>query len=143
MASTGDQAPGLSVVTDKEVIVDLSQARDTSRPRPTYAEFLRARRGSSVRSRRPLFYSFELPCEFAFIGCNLHFHQNEFEIWVAHSLSHFGANGPPPKSICVFCGRERFFDLMMPTRIGKRGWSTFANIFVMGHLSRSCGQTFG
>jgi hypothetical protein len=51
----------------------------------------------------PYNYGYDLPCEFAFLGCNLRFHPEEFEAWISHSASHFVGVSPPSYTICTFC----------------------------------------
>jgi hypothetical protein len=52
-------------------------------------------------------YAYDLPCEFAILGCEIQFPPGQFESWISHTLSHFGvgAGGDklPPKAICTFC----------------------------------------
>ncbi|KAF7953020.1 hypothetical protein EAE96_006242 [Botrytis aclada] len=47
-----------------------------------------------------------LPCEFISINCEIRFGPDDFDNWLAHSLSHFGNLPPPPKCFCLFCDRE-------------------------------------
>ncbi|KAF8856423.1 hypothetical protein BDZ45DRAFT_476350 [Acephala macrosclerotiorum] len=51
----------------------------------------------------PIAARYHLPCEFAFMGCEVIFRPDEYESWVTHSFSHFERAGPPPKAICTFC----------------------------------------
>ncbi|KAH8600762.1 hypothetical protein B0O99DRAFT_502638, partial [Bisporella sp. PMI_857] len=51
----------------------------------------------------PFNYDYDLPCEFAFLGCHVNIHPAWLEEWIAHSLSHFGTLPPPQESICIFC----------------------------------------
>jgi len=48
-------------------------------------------------------YGYDLPCEFAFMGCSVRFHPEPFEDWISHSLSHFAGVLPPNYSTCTFC----------------------------------------
>ncbi|RDL39005.1 uncharacterized protein BP5553_03345 [Venustampulla echinocandica] len=54
----------------------------------------------------PFPHGYVLPCEFAFLGCNLQFNPEYQEDWISHSASHFSTHSPPPKVICTFCNRE-------------------------------------
>lgn len=54
---------------------------------------------------------YDLPCEFAFLGCEVVFHPNRFGKWINHSLSHFARAGPPRKATCIFCDlKDGIFD---------------------------------
>lgn len=46
---------------------------------------------------------YQLTCEFSIIDCPHSFHPLNYESWMAHTLSHFQRNPPPPKTICIFC----------------------------------------
>lgn len=56
----------------------------------------------------PILDPYVLVCECAFAGCEIPFYAENYEDWIAHSLTHFGMAGPPPKSICTICDDERF-----------------------------------
>ncbi|KAF7874037.1 hypothetical protein EAF04_002709 [Stromatinia cepivora] len=47
-----------------------------------------------------------LPCEFIPINCGVTFHPDDFENWLAHSLTHFNNLPPPSKCFCIFCDEE-------------------------------------
>ncbi|APA16203.1 hypothetical protein sscle_16g109730 [Sclerotinia sclerotiorum 1980 UF-70] len=47
-----------------------------------------------------------LPCEFIPINCEVSFHPDDFENWLAHSLTHFNNLPPPSKCFCIFCDEE-------------------------------------
>lgn len=50
--------------------------------------------------------NYTLDCEFAaMLNCKATFSAEEYDRWVAHSLSHFSAQSvpPPSKSVCTFC----------------------------------------
>ena len=51
----------------------------------------------------PFNYGYDLPCEFAFLGCAVHFHPESFEAWILHSISHFAKFPPPSYTVCIFC----------------------------------------
>lgn len=63
--------------------------------------------------------SYELPCEFGYLGCDRCFQPAEFELWIYHTTSHFGDIGPPPRASCTICDdsdttfswRERMFHI--------------------------------
>ncbi|TGO34217.1 hypothetical protein BHYA_0207g00150 [Botrytis hyacinthi] len=47
-----------------------------------------------------------LPCEFININCGVTFLSDDFENWLAHSLTHFKNHPPPSKCFCLFCDKE-------------------------------------
>ncbi|KAF5875158.1 uncharacterized protein Bfra_003611 [Botrytis fragariae] len=47
-----------------------------------------------------------LPCEFISINCGVAFHPDDFDNWLAHSLTHFKNLPPPSKCFCLFCDKE-------------------------------------
>jgi hypothetical protein len=51
-------------------------------------------------------YGFDLPCEFAVIGCDMRFKPEEFESWISHSISHFCGASLPLRASCTFCHEE-------------------------------------
>jgi hypothetical protein len=56
-------------------------------------------------------FSYYLPCEFTFLGCQLRFRPEEFEAWISHSISHFTGIPPPVKATCTFCkSDDRIFE---------------------------------
>lgn len=48
-------------------------------------------------------YHEEYACPFRFLKCPLVYKREAFDDWYAHSLSHFGSQQPPSRSICIFC----------------------------------------
>jgi hypothetical protein len=68
----------------------------------------------------PFNYGYDLPCEFASIGCNLRFYPGDFEAWIAHSVSHFVGHPPPLRTICTFCDQE--FDSSHNPHNASRNW---------------------
>ena len=56
-----------------------------------------------ARQPNNLDFAYDLPCEFAIIGCGLRFRLEQFENWISHTASHFVGFSPPPKAICTFC----------------------------------------
>ena len=58
----------------------------------------------------PPLHEWELPCEFKYLGCEMSFKSKHFELWVSHSITHFGHHPPPDHATCVFCG-DSFADL--------------------------------
>ncbi|KAI9644192.1 hypothetical protein NHQ30_007546 [Ciborinia camelliae] len=51
-----------------------------------------------------------LPCEFLWADCHVEFHPDNFENWLAHTLTHFANLPPPSKCVCLFCDDEVFED---------------------------------
>ncbi|KAF7887543.1 hypothetical protein EAF00_009837 [Botryotinia globosa] len=47
-----------------------------------------------------------LPCEFISINCGVTFRSDDFENWLAHSLTHFKTLPPPSRCLCLFCDEE-------------------------------------
>jgi hypothetical protein len=56
----------------------------------------------------------DLPCECTFAGCYVRFHIEDVEDWIRHSISHFGAFGPPKFGICTFCDTAKFDNMIDP-----------------------------
>jgi len=56
----------------------------------------------------PFIHRYYLPCEFNYIGCNLHFAPPDSDYWIEHSISHFTPSPPPPESKCLFCNAHPF-----------------------------------
>ncbi|KAF8858791.1 hypothetical protein BDZ45DRAFT_590678, partial [Acephala macrosclerotiorum] len=50
-------------------------------------------------------FGWELPCEFAFTGCDITFTPANYAHWFEHELSHFQGTFPS-KAICPFCDEE-------------------------------------
>jgi len=45
----------------------------------------------------------DLICLFEVSGCMVRHQITEVELWIAHSITHFGSYSPPPESLCSFC----------------------------------------
>ncbi|KAN0095439.1 hypothetical protein V8E51_016150 [Hyaloscypha variabilis] len=61
-----------------------------------------------LQSPASVYYDYDLPCEFEFLGCNLRFHPEYFEDWISHTASHFVGTIPPACAVCTVCDGKRF-----------------------------------
>jgi hypothetical protein len=51
-------------------------------------------------------YGYDLPCECLFMDCQIRFHPEYHQEWIAHGISHFTLHPLPRKLICTFCSVE-------------------------------------
>ncbi len=91
-----------------------------------------------ISHHQPAFasHSYDLPCEFEFLGCNQRFDPFYYESWISHTASHFTHSDPPPYAVCTFCDEEgsRFQDYFDPISNWRKRM-----IHIGGHLARgSC-----
>lgn len=90
-------------------------------------------------SHDAIVYDYDLPCEFASLGCEIRFHPEQFEEWIAHSVGHFKGYSLPSYVVCTFCeGKESSF---------RNDWDKELNwrermIHIGGHFAKHVSSDF-